>query len=259
MSIKASGLGPTASNSSHWLYAYGKEGDIDGATGKFPRIRYWDGKGGLDTEELFEKNIKKYPQKMKPWITTPIKYDENMYGFRCPNPLIGRFGGQKYMAVGCSRTYGQGVLTEQSWPEQLGKMLPGVMYNMGVRGGSLETCYRLVKWWAPLIKPKAVFMLSPASWRRERVTDDVKKIASICEGHDLAYNLKRIGTDDSDKVHHECIVDAIQYNCDKVGAKLFVLSQYWGGDKVDVARDLVHPGPKQHKIWADKFYSSQNR
>ena len=213
-------------------------------------LKYWD--DGLDTRKLFEQHIKLYPKKMKPWLKTVIEYQINSYGFRCPHPLTDKFKGPKYMAVGCSRTYGTGVLTKHSWPERLGEMLPGKMYNMGVRGGSVETCYRLVKWWLPLIKPNAIFMLVPAPWRRELIF--MNRIEVICEGHFLANDVKKLGTGPSDRLHQECIIDALHYHCETLGTKLFVITQDWGKDQADFARDLVHPGPLQHKIWADRFY-----
>ena len=218
------------------------------------KMKYWDGGFGLDTKKLFEQHIRLYPKKMKPWLKTVIKYQKNRYGFRCSDPLTDKFKGPKYMAVGCSRTYGTGIPANKSWPEQLGGMLPGKMYNMGVGGGSLETCYRLVKWWISLIKPNAVFMLVPANWRRELIMNNGRNIDQISEGHFLANTLKKVGTGLSDNLHQECITDAIHYNCEILGAKLFVLTQNWGSDQADLARDLVHPGPLQHKIWADRFY-----
>ena len=218
----------------------------------YGKTRFWDGGSGLDSKKLFEQHIRLYPKKMKPWLKTVIKYESNIYGFRCSDPLTNKFKGPIYMAVGCSKTYGTGVIAKQAWPEQLGKMLPGKMYNMGVGGCSLETCYRLVKWWLPLIKPNAIFMLMPTSWRRELIFGN--RIEQVSEGHLLAKDLKKIGTGLSDNLHQEYILDAMHYNCQMVGTKLCVIAQNYGKDQADQARDLVHPGPKQHRRWAGKFY-----
>ena len=46
----------------------------------------------------------------------PIVYQENEYQYRCDNPLTDNTKGPKYIALGCSRTYGVGVRESDTWP-----------------------------------------------------------------------------------------------------------------------------------------------
>ena len=193
----------------------------------------------------------------------PIVYQENEYQFRCDNPLTDTTNGPKYIALGCSRTYGIGVGESDTWSNILQSKMqnrtpkqPIKIFNMGVPGGSCETSYRILKNWIDIIRPRAVFLFTPPSWRREIIKEN--KIELVCEGHPLANKLKSVSSSESDDNHKDYMVKAIGHCCALYKAKLFVLDN-GSTVRVDVGNDGVHPGPLSHKLFAKNFYSYWKR
>lgn len=117
---------------------------------------YWS---GLDTEENFEKNP--HPDYTK----TSITYTYNQFGFRTKE-FDFTDTENNILCLGCSQTEGIGVQTP--WPDIIQENLPTYkVYNLGHGSGSPDTVSRLITNYAPLLKPKKVFILWPNSYRFE--------------------------------------------------------------------------------------------
>jgi hypothetical protein len=87
----------------------------------------------------------------------PITYSYNSHGFR-DEELDDRPCG---MALGCSFTEGIGVRQEHTWPWVLGETVDHKVWNLGIGGTGIDTCYRVMEFWIPLLKPRFVAMLDP--------------------------------------------------------------------------------------------------
>jgi len=73
------------------------------------------------------------------------------------------------LALGCSYTFGLGNHIDQIWPSYLSKELNIDIMNLGVCGGGVDTCYRLLKAWTNDFSIKNVFILIPGCYRYERL------------------------------------------------------------------------------------------
>ncbi len=90
-----------------------------------------------------------------------VPYISNSHGFRGPE-----LKHAELVAVGCSQTYGVGVLEEETWPSVLASEL-GVSYvNLGIPGGSIqsivETAIAYVKTYGA---PKIMCVVLPGLYR----------------------------------------------------------------------------------------------
>lgn len=186
-----------------------------------------------------------------------ITYRFNDNGFRCDYNMS---NGLKSMNVnlflGCSNTLGIGVNLEETWCYHINASFTGTrtMLNMGQGGGSAETCYRLAQHWIPIIKPRAVYMLSPPATRREfwldSTTPEIFGPRSTLPRHMVS--------EQEIQINRARVVDAIENICNKNNASFsYVFMRHlfdaWDKKFPDLGRDGVHPGPKTHKAIANHF------
>ena len=195
-----------------------------------------------------------------------IIYKFNDEGFRCDYDIKDLEFYDVNMFLGCSNTLGVGVNNEETWCHHVNDHYQGrrTMFNMGQGGGSSETCYRLAQYWIPKIKPKAVFMLTPPSTRREFWTED--------EGPQIM-GLRRFGSvptilpkhmigETEIQLNRVRVRDAIEMLCVRQKIPFYYIYFHgqllkWGGSFDDFGRDGVHPGPDTHKKIA-KLFTDQN-
>ena len=125
----------------------------------------WD---GTDSEENFKANckIEKNYKKLNDlgWLgPNVITYKYNSQGFR-----DAEFDQQPAgIALGCSHTMGTGVPVEHAWPSQLQSMLGQKVWNLGIGGAALDTCYRLLEYWIENLNVKFVVCAVPGIARYE--------------------------------------------------------------------------------------------
>ena len=102
---------------------------------------------GSDSQERFDANcrIEKHYKKLKElgWLDDrALTYQYNSEGFR-----DSEFDQQPAgIALGCSHTEGVGIHAEHAWPRQLQNLLGQKIWNLGVGGAALDTCYRLLEY-----------------------------------------------------------------------------------------------------------------
>jgi hypothetical protein len=190
------------------------------------------------------------------WIDKEIEYRINQHGFRSP-----RFTAparQSILFLGCSYTVGIGLPIEQTWPYQVADHLGLVMYNLGIGGGSNDSCYRIGSHWIPKLKPRHVFVLSPFAHRLETVRaggnfDSINVQYPQKNGdylqwleYELNSELNRQRTQDALK--YICLTNGVTYNT--MTADDFII----GANAPDMAcaRDLLHPGIEHNRNTALK-------
>ena len=186
--------------------------------------------------------------------TKAIEYRFNAQGFRCDNDNDVLEPHTANMYLGCSNTMGIGVNLHETWCQHVNDRVGGTMLNMGQAGGAAETCYRLAAHWIPIVRPRAVYMLSPPATRREFWTSDdrvdIMGPRSTIPKHMVA--------ETEIQINRERLVNAINFLCMTHSIPFnYVYFQpmfrEWGMKMHDLARDGSHPGPNTHKAIAQHF------
>lgn len=122
----------------------------------------------------------------------PLAYKLDSYGFR--NEVTYQNG--TYLALGCSDTFGTGNKSEHRWSNLLSKHYNKEVVNLGIPGGSLKSCYRVLKAYTEQYTPEKVFILIPSPFRSE--------YSIYSEGKGIQY--VQIGPS-----FHEALTDEISY------------------------------------------------
>lgn len=228
----------------------------------------------MDSEERFKLHQEKYPDKMLEWENYEVTYKFNSNGFRSDE-----FVNNNFLFFGCSFTLGEGVSVNDRWTKIVSEKLEMIENNLGVNGGSGDTCFRLINYWVPKLTPKHVFILYPFKHRREEFKNDkVYQLFPIPNLAEFEF-IKSKNNDETFKQnfdqelfsHHidswlssnENIelnyiknVLSIENICQKYNSKLTIICVDDITDKLktmDLARDLAHPGIEAHKYIANLF------
>ncbi len=112
-----------------------------------------------------------------------IIYQYNEHGFR-DDAFDDRPCG---LALGCSYTEGVGVAADETWPAQLAKLVGYKVWNLGIGGVGIDTCFRVMEFWAPILRPRFIALLDPPIARME-----------ICRADGGYTNLLNVGWEHSD-------------------------------------------------------------
>jgi hypothetical protein len=226
---------------------------------------------GSDTSEQFEKNIKDPDRyqllKSYGWLDPDvITYKYNRYGFRC-DEFDDRPAG---IALGCSHTEGVGVREQDVWSSVLSKLLGVHVWNFGVGGSSLDTVFRLLDYWLPKLTPKFVAICIPVVARMEvfggkDINGQDKPInlghwPSTVERYNPFYREWTVSDANMIMLKRKNLL-AIQQLCNKANTALVVKESaaIIAANMSEVrpcARDLMHPGAKNHAYFAQHMYNA---
>lgn len=223
-----------------------------------------------DTKQLYQKNLND-PERRQllekfGWINADISYVHNSHGFRTKEFTQT----ENFISLGCSFTYGTGLPQGCVWPELLSNMINVPVFNLGMAGTSLDTCYRAAKHYIPLLKPKFVVMLVPEKTRMEIFLEDLvyihlpsnPDVYKFSNDNWMKYwytNEKNLDT------LMQKNIDAIAWICKQNQADFYLVNDnfmytdhdFW---HTDLARDLQHPGKPFHKALAQVFFEKiQNK
>lgn len=212
-----------------------------------------------DTEERFNENWANPKQRALlekcGWTKTNIEYSSNRQGFRMDLDLNEVKPGSHDFYLGCSMTFGVGVNAEDTWPHQMSKRLDRPGLNFGVPGGSIESQYRILRCWAPVLKPKRVYTLGTYLGRRELLEDNIplnvgnpaRAWQNFVENprHELYWHSEI-------QISHVRAYDAMRAVCLDYGIELYSICDskrkeiFLGLHGYTDGRDLIHPGPIWH-------------
>lgn len=121
---------------------------------------------GLDKQDLMKD----------PWNKTNWHPDINSHGYRCPewDPMPN--GKKNVVVLGCSHTFGQGLLPGDHWVSMLSQHNTERLryWNLGVPGASGECCVRRLWGSQQLIDPRIVIVCWPDISRRSWYGDHNK-------------------------------------------------------------------------------------
>ena len=201
-----------------------------------------------------------YPSDTKNFETfkKDIKYRFNNQGFRADHDIDENRGvavDQPINAfIGCSNTMGIGVNLEETWCHHVNQRIGGVMINLGQAGGAAETCYRIVRHWLPIIRPKRLYMLSPPSVRREFWMPETQQPEIAGPRTSMP---KILMADPEIDINRHRVLDAIRYHA-TINHVEFHYMHFRKihdemGEFMDFARDGMHPGPITHQHIAEQF------
>jgi hypothetical protein len=212
-----------------------------------------------DSEQKFDENwanpTKRVLLEKYGWTKTSIKYDSNRQGFRMNVDLNEVEPKSHDFYLGCSFTFGIGINAKDTWPEQMIQRNNRPGLNFGFASCSIETQYRLLRYWAPILKPRRVYTLGTFLGRREFLEDDIpihvgnpgNSWKNFVENpkHELFWQSEI-------QISHIRAYDAIRAVCMDYDAELYSICD----DKRELlfdstpgrseARDLSHPGPIWH-------------
>lgn len=208
-----------------------------------------------DSESLFDKHQQNTSTKLQlkklNWNKNSITYKFNNYGFRSDS--FSKSPGVIFL--GCSLAFGVGLPYKKTWPYLISKKLNLSCWNLSQPAGSLDTCYRLAKYWVPVLKPEYIFILKPSVYRREYYSDIEERFINIGSWQYKHYpNLVDFINEESSIINHDKNIDAIKFISSTHNIPLII--QETTGDEVPsgpdplekykLARDLMHPGIEFH-------------
>lgn len=214
---------------------------------------------GTDTQLLYDNNCHDPEQRARleraGWYPySDIDYQFNYHGFRTDefdsSPRI--------LTLGCSYTQGVGLHRHQIWTEVLVAQLGIPAWNLGVGGGSLDTCFRLLEYWIDHLNVEAVVVLVPHIDRVEVVLNDARVESCGPWSNEFMKDFYKCWIDHSDNsaINRRKNILAMESICNQ--RQIPILFYYpetefrgeIGGGK---ARDLLHNGAGQHLRLAHKI------
>lgn len=218
-----------------------------------------------DSESAFQKNmldsarrtqLEKYGWH-RPGVIT---YKFNSHGFRC-NEFDDSPG---IIAIGCSFTAGVGLPAETTWPSLVAIELNLSLWNLGIGGASMDTCFRLLYHWIDQLSAKYVLLLTPPDQRFELHTPEKTQ---CFHPQTIIHPIQRWWyiMPSNGKLNYQKNLLAIQQLCERHHKQLIVktaekdLCCLEPRDRWPPARDLLHVGTDEHQSLAEKFLTDLHR
>jgi hypothetical protein len=196
------------------------------------------------------------------WVDQHIDYTFNSDGFRTdefddrPN----------FVTIGCSFTQGVAVNRSETWAQLVSDQLGLSVWNLGVAGASADTCYRIIKHYAPILKPKFVVLLEPRHNRTELHHSSDQKPHLINWAYDTdswgngTYIKTWLGNEVNMQLYAEKNRAAIAHVCSQLGIPVVMYAPNDYRDlvadktRLDLGRDLLHPGRLNNAAFAQVVY-----
>lgn len=185
-----------------------------------------------------------------------INYTYNHQGFRAEE-FDDRAAG---LAIGCSHTMGAGNRLEQTWPFLLSQLAGIHVWNLGVGGAALDTNFRLLDHYIKILRPRFVVHGVPQISRFEFYMND--RWWSVVAGY-LPSELEQIHPyikqyymhDENSEINVRKNLMAIRYLCKSLDIPYYAMDVQQTMDMNEcAARDLIHPGPIQQRIFAEAMH-----
>lgn len=219
---------------------------------------------GADSKNHFDEHLKTQPADWE-YRTKRVLYHRNSLGHRCKE--LSELGDDFILFIGCSLTEGVGVALEDTFTYKLSQELGMDYYNLGLAGSGADLlCENLSNWFTNIKKiPKLVVIQWPApnryyqrfadgltpvgAWiavRNGIVSDAVKKATKYDFVDDTV--IKNF-VDASSAGYFEHFANVLRtttlqfLNCLDIKYIEFTDEEF---PKLDVGRDLIHPGTKSN-------------
>lgn len=205
----------------------------------------------MDSQSHYEKNISENYELLKTngWIDSSFKYTFNSHGFRCEEftdePTI--------MFLGCSITMGIGLPIETTWSSLVAKSLNMKCANLGIGASASDTAFRLCHGWIDIVKPKMVIFLEPPGFRLELVNNNGTIIINThCNDALKPFVEQWIVDDNNSYFNSQKNQLGMKSLCNDRQIKFVSFNSFeLINSQIDLARDLAHPGPRTHRLFAE--------
>jgi hypothetical protein len=212
-----------------------------------------------DSKEEFDANMQDPERRMqlekygwdRPEIIT---YQFNGHGFRCQefDQSLG------VIALGCSFTAGVGLPVDSVWPAIVGAKLNLPVWNLGIGGASMDTCFRLLYHYIHQLNAEYVLLLTPPDQRFELHTPD--KVLCF-HPQTIYHNIQKwwYQCSSNGQLNYIKNVMAIAELCRQHNRRLIVQTPdnaLFGlphRDRWPPARDMLHVGTQEQKKCANLF------
>lgn len=210
-----------------------------------------------DTKQLYEINIKKTnpytASKLKKlgFTSQNVKYKFNSYGFRC-NEFVEH---NNIVFLGCSLTLGIGINIEDTFSEIVSRQLNMNNCNLSLAGGSNDAMFRIAYHWLPQLKPKVVIVWAPHKERSEIFINGAHECLLPTLTRESKWYINYLKEQQNHIINYQKNRLAIENICNQLNTKLLFLHvDDWNFDYYkDLARDLMHPGVKSHRLIANEM------
>lgn len=213
-----------------------------------------------DTEEAWLANQRDRSMRERlsscGWTADSVEYRYNNHGFRSDDDWDTSNAGGGAMFLGCSVTEGIGLNIEQVWSHRMSKILGGTFYNLGQAGTGIETQYRLMRAWAPVLRPMAILTLGAIGPRREILHDDLPPtlVGPWTINDDMGMAEHGLVSEADHLISTQRTLDAMRHTASRLGIPLYVPSMEAGVrarkrglDSRELARDGMHHGVGYHE------------
>jgi len=214
---------------------------------------------GSDSQERFEHNWKN-PETQARLIELGyddnpdcITYRFNYQGFRC-DEFDDRPAG---MAIGCSHVMGTGNREHETWPHILSQLMGIHIWNLGIGATGLDTQFRIIDFYARLLKPKFIVHGIPEFTRTEVFARGTWfPILPDHYHHDewRPYWRDYFVNDENSQVNAKRNIMAIKHICQQINIPYYAMYSGFDDEDLGTARDLMHYGPKSNRKFANRMH-----
>ena len=220
-----------------------------------------------DSEEAWESNLQNQKDLLEKygWLEKDVYYDLNSHGYR-DDEFTG--SPDSIVAIGECFTYATGLPIEMSWPYLLQEELGTKVWNLALCTTGLDTSFRTLYNWLPVIKPKMVLLLENSQLGREVWYIDKDREewnTQIGFWSDLDWQKELVESKTERFISRQKNLLAIEQLCQINGIDLKIISarerneiglSNWEDNKEEkyaLSRDLMHPGLPFHKAMVERW------
>ena len=209
-----------------------------------------------------------------------VVYNHNNYGYRCPD--FNELADVKILSLGCSWVYGMGLNKKHLYHEIVAKNIRKtgktvVNWNLGIGGKSNDYITRMLHIAMDKLNPNIVLINFTHLSRREYFS---------FEGDCIAYTPNLIKNSHLPRKHRTCVKNLLNLTSDHDNFKNFwhnfqsvkaaLQNTHWCYSftdepllddehsagrflKLDLARDLIHPGIESHRVMAEIYWDKLSK
>ncbi len=215
---------------------------------------YFSAQPELAGQSYEEPETKGMADKLKElgWDKEKVTYHFNKYGFR----------GKDFEAdnnicfLGCSITLGSGLNMEDTFSQIVANRLGMNNCNLAKGGGSMDTVFRFAYHWLPKLKPKITVIVATGKTRSEYYDNKLQKHESLLPAMTKrnSWYISYLCNEHNYNVNFDKNKYALRDLCREVNTKMVWIEHGSNfGNKIDLARDLLHPGKLSNKLMSHEI------